>query len=146
MNSDIALLTPIINFQLLWFCIWHLYMLFWRCNIMVFHKKNPKADVKNRFQKNIHFKKYSNKGKRMSKDTSDETPKPFLRVEREKHEQSQESSWNPKVRLLRPKAAKMTEMEKGAPCKPDPRYAAYWHIFLICSYKNLWSHEHMNYE
>ena len=55
-------------------------------------QKNPKADVKNRFQKNIHFKKYSNKGKRMSKDSSDETPKPFLRVEREKHELSQESS------------------------------------------------------
>ena len=89
---------------------------------MVFHKKNPKADVKNRFQKGMTP---SNKGKRMSKDSSDETPKPFLRVEREKHELIQESTGNPKVRLLRPKAANMTEMEKGATCKPDPRYAAY---------------------
>ena len=80
---------------------------------MVFHKKNPKADVKNRFQKGMTP---SNKGKRMSKDTSDETPKPSLRVEREKHELIQESSG---------KAANMTEMEKGATCKPDPRYAAY---------------------
>ena len=85
----------------------------------------------------------------MSKDSSDETPKPFLRVEREKHELIQESSGNPKVRLLWPKAANMTEMEKGATCKPDPRYACiltYGIFFLICSYKNLWSHEHMNYE
>lgn len=67
----------------------------------------------------------SNKGKRKSKDSSHETPKPFLRVEREKHELIQESSGNPNVRLLRPKDADMTETEKGATCKPDPRYAAY---------------------